>query len=119
MLALDLASNCEITIEQVSSPTFDNDGLGNNNLRERSSSTDLDQEEFWLGRDNISNHRNRSNLIRLRPPIAVYVSFVCLHTFLLSYVHPSFLLLQTYGQPRVGNLGMSKTTSILSSPNYL
>ena len=78
LLALDLASNCEISIEQVSSPKFDNDGLGNSNLRERSSSTDLDQEEFWLGRDNISNHRNPSNLIRLRPPIAVYVSLLCL-----------------------------------------
>lgn len=70
LLALDLASNCEIVIEQVLSPKFAND-----HLRERASSIDLDQEEFWLGTDNVSHRKNPSNLIRLRPPIAVYVSF--------------------------------------------
>ncbi|KAL3803811.1 hypothetical protein HJC23_003973, partial [Cyclotella cryptica] len=78
LLALDLASNCEIVIEQTLSPKFVDD-----HLRERTLSIDLDQEEFWLGSNNF-NHRTKSstNLIHIRPPIAVY----------------------TYGQPRVGNL---------------
>jgi hypothetical protein len=70
LLALDLASNCEIVIEQTLSPKFVDD-----HLRERTSSTDLDQEEFWLGSNNFTHRKNSStNLIHIRPPIAVYVS---------------------------------------------
>ena len=55
LLALDLASNCEIIIQQVISPSFSFDHH-DFNLRQRSPS------------------KKSSNLIRLRPPIAVYVS---------------------------------------------
>jgi hypothetical protein len=81
LLALDLASNCEVVIEQVLSPKFAND-----HLRDRASSIDLDQEEFWLGTENVSHKKNPSNLIRLRPPIAVYVSFYTSHSLVMLQV---------------------------------
>lgn len=87
---MDLASNCEIVIEQILSPKFEND-----HLRERSSSIDLDQEEFWLGRENVSQRKNPSNFIRIRPPIAVYVSLFLSQLSLLLLrlsMHPSLIL---------------------------
>jgi hypothetical protein len=85
LLALDIASNCEIVIEQPPKARF----IMDDHLRERerSSSIDLDQEEFWLGSSNVSRRKDQSkNPIHLRPPIAVY----------------------TFGQPRVGNLAFKR-----------
>lgn len=93
LLALDLASNCEIIIEQALSK---NNGLGSNggsevNSKQSLSSLDIDDDIMqgeifselnWLGQNlNTSTPRTPTKKIRLRPPIAVY----------------------TYGQSRVGN----------------
>ena len=85
LLAIDLASNCEILIEQ----TFTNERNENDAApRNRTSSLDIDvasdmtildadSDNFWFG----PKLRQKRTVTRLRPPIAVY----------------------TYGQPRLGN----------------
>ena len=79
LLALDLASNCEIVIEQ---PSGANEIL----LRHSFSSMDLDEEMPSANGDFVDacQHQNElpKKVIRLRPPIAVY----------------------TFGQPRLGNV---------------
>lgn len=86
LLALDLASNCEIVIEQSiangridgsevarrrRAPSLDLDGVAGNTI------SDIDSDVYWLG----PKLRHKRTITRLRPPIAVY----------------------TYGQPRLGN----------------
>jgi len=86
MLALDLASNCEIVIDQPSGT-----GLAAHEISLKHSLSSLDNDEEALSDngdfvDRHMLHRHQDDLpkkvIRLRPPIAVY----------------------TYGQPRVGNV---------------
>ncbi len=83
LLAIDLASNCEIVIEQsITNDRNENDAAPRN----RSPSLDIDvaaditisdADNFWFG----PKLRHKRTVTRLRPPIAVY----------------------TYGQPRLGN----------------
>jgi hypothetical protein len=86
LLAIDLASNCEIVIEQ--SITNERNNGSEAILRNRTSSLDfdnvsdkevsgVDSDNFWFGR----KLRQKRTFTRLRPPIAVY----------------------TFGQPRLGN----------------
>ena len=88
LLALDLASNCEIVIEQAIAKDKGQSSGG----QSRQSLSSLDDEDAareslpeldWLGQRLSHQSRNRiaTKKIRLRPPIAVY----------------------TYGQSRVGN----------------
>jgi hypothetical protein len=78
ILALDLASNCEIVIIQPSETAVAHDILSKHRL----SSFDNDEEALSDSEDFLHGHNLPKKVIRLRPPIAVY----------------------TYGQPRVGNV---------------
>lgn len=93
LLALDLASNCEIVIDQPIQQTSDqcyDNGTGSkqsltslgNRSDESGELSDLG-DAYWLGQE-LAHHHHRmpTKKIRLRPPIAVY----------------------TYGQSRLGNL---------------
>ncbi len=89
LLALDLASNCEIVIEQSISedkvrgaPSKQSLSSLENDEDENEPFLDSNSDIFWLGQ-RLTQQRNAipTKKLRLRPPIAVY----------------------TYGQPRVGN----------------
>lgn len=86
MLALDLASNCEIVIDQSSGTGL---AAHETSFKQSLSSMDNDEEALSDNGDFLDGnmlHQHGDDLpkkvIRLRPPIAVY----------------------TYGQPRVGNV---------------
>lgn len=95
LLALDLASNCEIVIEQALPNDKGINGGSGNHSRQSLSSFDNDDDMIeeaaglsdlnWLGQrlddPNSSSTKISKKKIRLRPPIAVY----------------------SYGQPRLGN----------------
>ena len=89
ILALDLASNCEINIHQPISEGTIVEGLGVPTTSSKDSfsvhSMDEEASSFWLGEGLAQSRNTTAKLIRLRPALAVY----------------------TYGQPRVGNLAVS------------
>lgn len=81
LLGLDLASNCEILIEQPCADDAKN--RGHDRSLSITSQTSLDNGDGeWLGGHTTKRH----NFIRLRPALCVY----------------------TYGQPRVGNAAFKK-----------
>ncbi|KAL9184484.1 hypothetical protein ACHAXT_002570 [Thalassiosira profunda] len=83
LLALDLASNCEIVVEQPLSSVSNNPSRQSlSSLDEEVAAQSLDTGDvFWLGQK-LTHPKTPTKTIRVRPAIAVY----------------------TYGQPRVGNL---------------
>ena len=89
ILALDLASNCEINIHQPISEGTIVEGLGVPTTSSKDSfsvhSMDEEASSFWLGEGLAQSRNTPAKLIRLRPALAVY----------------------TDGQPRVGNLAVS------------
>mmetsp|Transcript_31905 Transcript_31905/g.61032 ORF Transcript_31905/g.61032 Transcript_31905/m.61032 type:complete len:1706 (-) Transcript_31905:400-5517(-) len=91
LLAIDLASNCEIVIEQPISKdktsSFNRGEIPSNQSQSSLESDDEEAEEppdtgdiYWLGQK-LAHQSTPTKKIRLRPPIAVY----------------------TYGQSRLGN----------------
>ncbi|EJK47583.1 hypothetical protein THAOC_33688 [Thalassiosira oceanica] len=86
ILALDLASNCEINIHQPISEGTIVEGLGVPACTSKDSFSVHSMEEeasrIWLGESLAQSRNTPTKLMRLRPALAVY----------------------TYGQPRVGNL---------------